>query len=1127
MNAGEYLDIAVRAWPGWADDTRSRQLTYPVTQLLCIDTETSADEYQNLLFGFARLVDVFGNEAKLKEGGEVLFYADELPETDPIGFAVLNAYLDDLGEDTRPHFITKTEFIDRWIKRYCVPRINAAGNIQGTASLVFFNAPFDLSRLADHWTSGRGKYRGTFTLYLKPEFDGREDRYMPGIKINHLSSVKAVIKFLSYLPGKNEQPIPRELFGLVMQNRVIDLHTLIFALTNRNVRLSRACELYGAEAKDQLETPWGIITPELITYARQDTGSTADLAAKVLHDFYTHQVTYENADYPLGPGKTLSPATIGKSYLRNTGIIPLHKRKGTTTDPVIMGRITSAFYGARAECNIRGIPVPVQVCDFTSQYPTVNCLMNTWDYLTAESVFIDDQTSDIQDFLNTVTLDSLLKRDTWPLMNGVAQIEPDADILPVRAEYDSTSGNYNVGINPLSAPGIRFWYSIHDLVASKLLTGKTPHIIQGYRFIPSGKKLDGLTPIRFGSDIFVDPANQNLFKVCVELRSKLKQKDHVDDCLCEPCRVRGFLKVFVNIISYGLYVEMLRKESRSHTMTLHDKDGRSFSFTSDFDEKAQEYCYPPLGVLATSAARLMLAITERLVTDAGGTWAFMDTDSCAIVATEHGALIECPGGPYLADGTLAVDSPDSPRYIRALSDTEVDTIRGKLNQLNPYEHVRELLKVEAGRITRCSCLALSAKRYTLFVYDDDEKPVVPEKIDGKTAYSEHGLGMYLNPVDIRSDDRSWIRQVWQYLINQTHGIDTQLPEWTSSIAISQVTMTSPSVLRGINDHYNAGKPYSETVKPFGFMLLKSVHEFRQAARTYIAPYSRDPSDWINDTWIDYRNPGERLSIANQPIDTFTQIIRKYSIRKDAKSVFPKCRKGLARRRHVRIDTVTHIGKEANSLDEVLNGEISVDEISEVVTNFGANEGISLVRKALNGLSTRTIAEMINTDAENIETRIMNARAACGNEARFHIDARLAGKERRAAIEKYKDEASQEQSELIRTCHGEPVRVTQQSVSYSLRNGRSSANLRNALERVAAQHASKELDIDADAIGYGPGLIHPHKVLRIWADNHTTVAVCICGCGKPVRGKSKYASDGCRVRAHRKTREIGRKAQLPQ
>ena len=40
-----------------------------------------------------------------------------------------------------------------------------------------------------------------------------------------------------------------------------------------------------------------------------------------------------------------------------------------------------------------------------------------------------------------------------------------------------------------------------------------------------------------------------------------------------------------------------------------------------------------------------MAMLEQCVTELGGTWAFCDTDSMAIVSTENGGLVACPGGP--------------------------------------------------------------------------------------------------------------------------------------------------------------------------------------------------------------------------------------------------------------------------------------------------------------------------------------------------------------------------------------------------------------------------------------------------------------------------------------------------
>ena len=73
----------------------------------------------------------------------------------------------------------------------------------------------------------------------------------------------------------------------------------------------------------------------------------------------------------------------------------------------------------------------------------------------------------------------------------------------------------------------------------------------------------------------------------------------------------------------------------------------------------------------------MLAMLERCVTDLGGTWAFCDTDSMAIVATEDGRPDPVPGWSRAAgDGTEAV---------RALTYEQVESIRERFDALNPYD----------------------------------------------------------------------------------------------------------------------------------------------------------------------------------------------------------------------------------------------------------------------------------------------------------------------------------------------------------------------------------------------------------------------------------------------------------
>jgi hypothetical protein len=104
-----------------------------------------------------------------------------------------------------------------------------------------------------------------------------------------------------------------------------------------------------------------------------------------------------------------------------------------------------------------------------------------------------------------------------------------------------------------------------------------------------------------------------------------------------------------------------------------------------------------------------------------------------------------------------------------LSWAGVNAIVARFAALNPYDRsvgpgpVLEIEDInhdpDTGERRRLWCFSISAKRYALFSLDADGMPQIPD--DG---YSEHGLGQLLNSADPDSDDREWIRTIWQGLI---------------------------------------------------------------------------------------------------------------------------------------------------------------------------------------------------------------------------------------------------------------------------------------------------------------------------------------------------------------------------
>src|SRR6202035_967276 len=72
-------------------------------------------------------------------------------------------------------------------------------------------------------------------------------------------------------------------------------------------------------------------------------------------------------------------------------------------------------------------------------------------------------------------------------------------------------------------------------------------------------------------------------------------------------------------------------------------------------ERPAPWYFPPASALITAGGRLLLAMLEKMVTDAGGTYLMCDTDSMAIVSSERGGLVPCNGGPHkMADGSDAI-----------------------------------------------------------------------------------------------------------------------------------------------------------------------------------------------------------------------------------------------------------------------------------------------------------------------------------------------------------------------------------------------------------------------------------------------------------------------------------------
>jgi hypothetical protein len=486
----------------------------------------------------------------------------------------------------------------------------------------------------------------------------------------------------------------------------------------------------------------------------------------------------------------------------------------------IHGIAMQSYFGGRAECRIRNTTVPVCYCDYTSQYTTINCLLGIWRLLTAKSLKVKDATKDVRELLGGLTLEQLFDPKLWPDLSFFALIQPEGEVLPVRTQYSDT-GETNIGLNPLTSKE-PLWYAGPDLAASVLLSQRRPKVIKAIRVVPVGTQ-DGLTSTVLG-DRPINPAHDNFFRAVIENRQKLDPADPLN----------YFLKILANAGGYGIYAELNRKQfGKNSPKPIHVYSGEyCCKDLATTIEEAGPWYFPPASLI-TAGGRLLLAMLEKLVSDAGGAYMMADTDSLAIISTESGGLVACDGGEY--------KMPDGREAVKALTWKQVSEIAERFSSLNPYapEVVPDILKVEhynfdrQGNQHQLYGFAISAKRYVLFTGDGTIiKP------------SEHGLGPYFHPNTRRYKPKDcknrkdsypeWMVQGWEWILRNHRNENPHSPKWFPILAMRKIAITTPNVLASLR------RIDPESAKPYNF-VISPMPLF--GGPTLVGPFCDDPTKW--------------------------------------------------------------------------------------------------------------------------------------------------------------------------------------------------------------------------------------------------------------------------------------------
>ena len=389
-------------------------------------------------------------------------------------------------------------------------------------------------------------------------------------------------------------------------------------------------------------------------------------------------------------------------------------------------------------------------------------------------------------------------------------------------------------------------------------------------------------------------------------------------------------EILANSTAYGIFVEQNVEELTAPATALrYSDDGTSFPISVDKAELPGTFFHPLLASLITGAARLMLAISERLATDAGLDWAFCDTDSMAFAK---------------------LSSMSEADFRHA-----VDHIREWFAILNPYDGAGDLLKLEdvnfevqggksTANLAPLFAFAISAKRYVLFNIDATGKPVLRKA-------SAYGLGHLMAPygdaqappiipspiVSLKQIGvERWQYDVWHRIAeaalagNADQVCISDLPGFDQPAA-SRYGATTPALLAWF-ERYNKERSYPDQVRPFNFLTAfqprhapvdrdmiggtdsKPPRRSRKAddLPRPIAPFSREPSRAAQRCFD--RQTGE--PVRPDCLKTYAEALAQYHIHCESKFRHGEyLDRGTTVRRRVHVAAVRYIGKEANRWEE--------------------------------------------------------------------------------------------------------------------------------------------------------------------------------------------------------------------
>ena len=409
------------------------------------------------------------------------------------------------------------------------------------------------------------------------------------------------------------------------------------------------------------------------------------------------------------------------------------------------------------------------------------------------------------------------------------------------------------------------WYTLSDIVASKILTGKTPTIEDAITFAPLGMQEFLNDDVHIIQNVTVNPAKDDFIKQLIEKRLELKSKDDDYD-------IQSILKIIANAASYGIYIQ-INSENRENENTIHGLT--SFGCKSNKTEYPSVHFNPIIATFLTAGARLVLAAAESLVLRNEGYLAYCDTDSVMV----------------------------SPKHVKLVQEF--------FSKLNPYDIKTEMFKIEKDEdgtpLHDVLFYGVSSKRYVLYDKTKEDDFQIYK-------YSLHGLGHLIN-----INEKQWWKNILQTHYNPSHFA----AEYDGKYSISKLVITTPQILDKLS-HTRKIRPFNRILIGTANRVDPDTGRHIIPMIPFLSENKQNQAPFM--PFADY-NSGKKYpddSLESQFYwKPLTETFVDYSSHPESKS---SGNTGHLKRLKIRIDksSINHIGKESSNFDESNQTGISLE-----------------------------------------------------------------------------------------------------------------------------------------------------------------------------------------------------------